>query len=238
MAATNTDVGVFSAATCDRSSWCLVAADKFAFVSQNGGWTRAFEFSSDGAELRILGCIGPLICNYDSPEEPAGDVPPGYQRFDVVRGTVVPWTQPSGFAESPLDAFDTSCPASTFCGEITNDGSAATLQDGKWSEPVVIDARAHDAPQRVSLNAISCSSDAACMAVDSLGRVFVFNGSTWSSPKVVDKHPTPPYRQKYSDGTPPRLDTHSAGLTSVSCSSKRFCVAVDYGAAMSYVYAS
>jgi hypothetical protein len=53
---------------------------------------------------------------------------------------------------------------------------------------------------------VSCSSADFCVAVDSAGMAFVWNGSRWSAPEAADPG-------------------HS--LNSVSCAGPAYCVAVD-----------
>ena len=54
--------------------------------------------------------------------------------------------------------------------------------------------------------ACRAASPTFCRAVDSIGRVFGWNGATWSSGTLID---------------------HGHVLTSVSCPSTTYCVAVD-----------
>jgi hypothetical protein len=58
----------------------------------------------------------------------------------------------------------------------------------------------------VGLQAVSCASQDFCVTIDSLGRALTFNGSTWSQPRYVDAHHL---------------------VTDLSCTSTRFCMAVD-----------
>jgi hypothetical protein len=56
------------------------------------------------------------------------------------------------------------------------------------------------------LTGVSCPTPTFCRAVDSIGRVFGFNGSTWSKGTLVD---------------------NGHALTSISCPTVTYCVAVD-----------
>ena len=53
---------------------------------------------------------------------------------------------------------------------------------------------------------MSCPTATFCRAVDSIGRVFGWNGTTWSTGTLID---------------------NGHALTSVSCPSTSYCVAVD-----------
>ena len=56
------------------------------------------------------------------------------------------------------------------------------------------------------LTGVSCPTATFCRAVDSIGRVFGFNGTRWSSGTLIDP---------------------GHALTSVSCPTVTYCVAVD-----------
>jgi hypothetical protein len=56
------------------------------------------------------------------------------------------------------------------------------------------------------MTSVSCPTTTLCRAVDSLGRVFGWNGSTWSAGTLID---------------------NGHALTSISCPSVSYCVAVD-----------
>jgi len=77
-------------------------------------------------------------------------------------------------------------------------GSPPASAGEVWSNPQQADADA--------LTSVSCTSPSFCMAVDSVGDVLSYDGSTWSSPTLIDP---------------------GAALASVSCTSSSFCVAVD-----------
>jgi hypothetical protein len=56
------------------------------------------------------------------------------------------------------------------------------------------------------LTGVSCPTPSFCRAVDSIGRVFAWNGATWDSGTLID---------------------NGRALTSVSCPTTTYCVAVD-----------
>ena len=68
--------------------------------------------------------------------------------------------------------------------------------------------------ESTSVSSISCATTQFCEAVDALGNVIKFNGTSWSTPSKIDTN---------------------GGLTSVSCPSSGFCETVDTsGNAVSY----
>jgi hypothetical protein len=84
----------------------------------------------------------------------------------------------------------------------------AAAPDPVWSTPVTA------VPDRGQPSDVSCPTTTWCMAVDLSGRVLTFNGTTWSTPKVVF----------------PRVDGQNPGVRAVSCPTTSFCMAVsDYG---------
>ncbi len=62
------------------------------------------------------------------------------------------------------------------------------------------------APNASGLTGVSCPTTTFCQAVDSIGRAFSYNGTTWSKGTLISTH---------------------GGLTSVSCPTVTFCAAVD-----------
>jgi hypothetical protein len=91
---------------------------------------------------------------------------------------------------------------------VLGSGYAAMYDGTTWSHPTGLSSAAGQP------DSVSCPTDSFCMAVDALDTAaFQFNGRTWSSgPRISDPDP----------GTP-------MGMASVSCSSPRFCAAVDNG---------
>ncbi|HXQ61388.1 MAG TPA: IPT/TIG domain-containing protein [Acidimicrobiales bacterium] len=71
-----------------------------------------------------------------------------------------------------------------------------------WSAPALVDSTTPE-----NLAAVSCPTTTFCMALDSLGRALVYNGTRWSAPVTV-----------LADDV----------LASVSCASSTLCAAVDF----------
>jgi hypothetical protein len=103
-----------------------------------------------------------------------------------------------------------SCSSPSLCVAAANLGEALAYNGTSWSQPVVVDPDGY-------LESLSCPADNFCVAVDGLlpdgfgavaqtGNVFLYNGTTWSTPQNVDG---------------------SGILRSVSCPDATFCVAVD-----------
>jgi hypothetical protein len=97
-----------------------------------------------------------------------------------------------------------SCPSTSFCAAIDVNGDMVTFNGGVWGAP---------APESLQggqiLQAISCTSASFCAGIDGNEDAYVYNGQGWSAPSKLTTDPG-------DDGT----------VTSVSCGSSTFCVAV------------
>lgn len=95
-----------------------------------------------------------------------------------------------------------SCVPPAFCAALEDGGEGRlfVIEDGSASAPVRLEVTATPI-------AVSCASSSFCIAVDSDGRAFTYNGLTWTGPTAIDPH---------------------VNLTDVSCPTTSFCAAVDY----------
>lgn len=109
------------------------------------------------------------------------------------------WSSPDDIAN--FDIYSVSCPSSSFCVAVGNNGDVVTYNGTSWSGPVNIDGS-------TILWSVSCPSSSFCVAGDYSGDILTYNGTSWSSPDNVDGTNT---------------------IMSVSCPSSSFCVAVDSG---------
>lgn len=148
------------------------------------------------------------------------------------------WSAPVSMDPAAFLANSVSCPSTTFC--ITVGGSAYRRFNGKgWSQPASV-------PGESGLSGVSCSTIAACVAVDAAGRAITWAAGRWAAQQTIDRsgdlvavscpnnglfcmaidsHGNAiTYTGKW--GSPQKIDGHGQ-LVSVSCSSRRLCVAVD-----------
>jgi hypothetical protein len=72
-----------------------------------------------------------------------------------------------------------SCPTSSFCAAVDNQGHASAWNGSSWSAAATADSGA-------DMQAVSCQSASSCFAVSVTGSVVRFNGSSWSTPLSVD----------------------------------------------------
>ncbi|MHB8263480.1 MAG: IPT/TIG domain-containing protein [Acidimicrobiales bacterium] len=136
-------------------------------------------------------------------------------------GNALEWKSSGGGTWTPLTDIDSthalssvSCPlSSSFCMAVDNAGNALEWTGSSWSTQGIIDK----SYQLNSPSAISCPTTIFCMAAGyaTLGPDFTddalsWNGASWSTPANMDSS-----------------SSSSLSLTSVSCPSASFCVAVD-----------
>lgn len=181
----------------------------------------------------------------------------GGDTFLTLRGTR--WSRPK-LMEAPFAVINAiSCPTPTFCAAAGfypysekrssnenyvpphhGDGVLLTWNGRSWSQPQVIGF-----PSTSFFRAISCATATFCVATDADGDAFVFNGSGWQGPEVVEAGytldalscPTQTFCMVvdangnavvYKDGTPlPPTDINDGvGLQTVACTTRAFCVAI------------
>jgi hypothetical protein len=151
-------------------------------------------------------------------------------RFDGNRWSAPLPIEPAAMAAADLaqraaGIVGISCPTATFCGAVTGLGRVLTYGGHSWSTPIMLEpAPLQSQALRLgipALTGISCPAPTRCVAVDSSGKIFTYNGSSWSGPVSADP-----------SSVSPGVD---GGLTAVSCPSVSFCVAVDAsGSAVTY----
>ena len=108
------------------------------------------------------------------------------------------WSHPVRVLSSAGDdgvAPSVSCASSSFCVVVSDTG--ATIWNGSaWSAAQTMDALPSDVgtpPRGVNhsvLDSVSCVSSTFCVAADNAGRMFTWNGSSWSAPQIADPNGT------------------------------------------------
>ena len=118
---------------------------------------------------------------------------------------------------SPPNLTAVSCPTTTFCMAVDNQGYASTFSGSEWSTPTSIDTNAASTVND-AMGTVSCASASFCVAGDDLDDVYTYNGSTWTAADQLNPS-----------------QTSSSVSFSVSCPTTSFCLAVD-GDFNSYTY--
>jgi hypothetical protein len=145
-----------------------------------------------------------------------------------------------------------SCVSATFCAGLDlASGSALTWDGTQWSAPVRLETGPYlDSGYNINL---SCVSDNFCLAVDSSGNSFAYNGTSWSqvpnsgldsvalscaSPTFcVDLSSTVATTYNGSAWSAPVTVAATDLLQSVSCTSDSFCMAIGQSG-LAYAYTS
>ena len=137
----------------------------------------------------------------------------GFVQPEAATSTPSPWSSGT-LAETPQgNPSSISCPVSSFCMAIDAQGNVITYDGKSWSEPSY---RADPAAAKSTVTpTISCVSSSFCVVVDGEGNALTYDGTSRSTPDFIDS---------------------SGGIDSVSCSSVKFCVAVNVGTSSSSLY--
>ncbi len=143
---------------------------------------------------------------------------------------------PDGWAISSAE-----CVSPTFCAAVDRKGRVSVFDGSAWTPMVATDPTLSEGRR-----AISCATETFCVVVDQLGRASRYDGSGWSSLVTVDgaggglQAVDCPGTELCTavdakgraldlvDGawTAPVLVDPAGDLTSVSCATSRFCVAI------------
>lgn len=107
------------------------------------------------------------------------------------------WTKEADIAGSWDGVNSIDCLSPTFCAALDTAGRATVFDGSSWSRTFAVVA---------SGASIGCASSTDCIVVSSSGDVSTFDGTTWTVPGEIDPN---------------------GDLTSVSCPSTTFCLAVD-----------
>lgn len=239
--------------SCSSSSFCAAVDESGNVLYYNGShWTAPQRIDRSAfPELTSVSCNGPTFCasvdgagnglvfdgaRWSPPQQvdPAGwsrvsrdiatvscptagfcvGVTPEDYGFFYSNGSWQP--ESSLIASAPVTTIKyrnpVSCPSVTFCVAAENLGQIVAYDGTQWSLPVTVDPSNYIA-------ALSCASATFCAAVDGLlppgfndysggssGQVFIYDGLSWSAPVQVDQFGV---------------------VTSLSCPTSTFCVAVD-----------
>lgn len=217
-------LGGVDAVSCGTPAFC-VAVSQFGEAEAYDGTTWTTPVDVDPAEgLRSVSCVGTSFCMAVS----NGGHAASFDGSSWLHLTITSVTFTSG---------EVSCTSPTFCmalGDGTSGPEAATYDGTAWSAltPVALTGS-------VSL---SCSSASRCLAADAKSSV-AWDGSSWGQPVTFDvvgqvealscvtaceAVDTTGHAFRYAAGSWSAASTiDSRTLTSVSCASSSFCVAVD-----------
>ena len=104
-----------------------------------------------------------------------------------------------------------SCPSRNFCLAVDAEGRSMELDGGQWTQPRQF------AKSGEVLDAVSCATPTFCVAGSETGDIYQFNGSNWSTAQDIlpqDANANASYEP-------------GPALVTVTCTSIRFCFAID-----------
>lgn len=172
--------GTAQAASCGSASLCsVVHANGYAEIWDGSSWTKPTKVAQ-AAFLESVSCAASGFCLAGGGEQ-AGETEQIYRYSD---GT---WSVASTLSMPDRDGFGivvVSCASGTFC-LASNGGSYRTFNGTTWSAEKQIAGAPYFA-------ALSCTSAAFCMAADSSGVIYRYNGTGWTkqaaamSPQATD----------------------------------------------------
>ncbi|MGH9104810.1 MAG: hypothetical protein ACRDZX_03040 [Acidimicrobiales bacterium] len=220
--------------SCTARTGC-VAADSAGDVMTSGakGWSAPRRVDPHG-DLKSVSC------------SPSGFCAAVDARGHAVTYNGRAWSRPSRVDRAGGLA-SVSCPTAKFCAASDATGHVLTFDGRSWSGPRLVD-------RGEAVLSMSCPTARFCVATDSLGRVLTWRGSRWSAPEYigvglsgVDAYGAPlacasprwcvlvdevgnafTYNGRSWSG-PQGIESVLGALSSVSCPSAAFCVAVNNG---------
>jgi hypothetical protein len=221
----------FSSVSCATFQFCAATEFDGAIITYNGhAWSSPDELSHDSL-ISSVSCPTTTFC---AAVDHQGDAftynGHTWTKEPFIDTGTTAYGQPAGF-------YSVSCPTSAFCEAVDNLGRVVSYQGSSWGHPTPVDTYA--GTRDGMPESISCSSASFCVLADGTGNVLVKAPDT-------SKQPTPPPTAPTSNQTGPSTSTPQVAtwgapdtidppnpadpaqyLTSVSCPTTTFCMAVD-----------
>lgn len=229
-----------NAVSCPTSDFCAAVDDHGrVFLYRAGGWSPPGDI--DGAQpLTSVSCPSSAFCV-------AVDQEGNALTYDGLR-----WSAPRPIDRSSFhELTSVSCAGPSFCATVDGNGNAFTFNGRAWSPPQQVDPLAWSPTSR-DVASLSCPATGFCVGIDPEGNTFYYVGDAWQSTPTPNTNPAAPaskLRNSIScassvscvatenpgavasyDGTQwsfPVVIDPTDYLSSVSCPSQRFCLAVD-----------
>lgn len=215
------------AISCANATFCgAISGDQESFLV-DGSWTTPVASNAGLVTMGSMACTADDTCTVTTPSGVRVDSPAGQGTATVV--------------DSADSYRQIACSDDWDCAAIGLGGDAVVERNGNWSAPANVD------PATGVISGVGCGSDTFCMAVDQSGATMTFDGTTWSKPMP---HPDIEFGgvscagadfcaayghnasglmlATYSNGEWAQAPT-AVAADAISCSSSRFCVAVQYG---------
>lgn len=218
-----TDQYALNGVSCASERFCVaVASDGRAFTYAGGRWSGPqvadpYTFV-DQTGQRHRNDLATVSCTTSNSGNSCTAVDDSSYTVRYVDGH---WHGGPKIGAEPSDlGTSISCPTTRFCMAVDAAGHALTDVHGRWSAPYKL-------PYAAALTSVSCATPQFCVTVDAQGDAFVISHGTWSI-ETIDTNSGTQY-----DSQGGLHDVNK--LTSVSCATPWFCMAVgDAGYAFSY----
>jgi hypothetical protein len=220
--------------SCPTAGFCVATSKgSFLYTYSGGKWsspTELFGVNGAPAHLTSVSCATATFCMATG----------NMHAYKFSGGT---WAR-GVLLERTNKLTSISCPSAGFCAVVDSAGNAFTYSGASWSPPRRLGS--------TEMSAVSCPTAAFCMATSTAAPLYAYSGGTWrpSGPlATADGGPvhltsvscstatsctatggTNGYA--YSGGTWARgvfVQHSKKKITSISCASADFCVAVDAG---------
>ncbi len=198
------------AATPDGGGYWLVAADGgiFAFGSatfhgSTGGVALAkpivgMAATGDGRGYWLVASDGGIFAFGDAAF--FGSAGGSHLNKPIVGMAVDPF---SPVRVTPHRLIQVSCPSTTWCAAVDQNGNAFTYSNGAWSGPVPVSGASE-------FDGLSCPTTTFCIAVSYLDGYTTYNGTSWSAMVI------------------PKFGGGESSFTGVSCPTTTYCAASDF----------
>jgi hypothetical protein len=151
--------------SCPTATFCMAAQQAGYATSWHGsGWGTPGR-AGQAAALTSVSCVSASFCLA------GGSTASGVPEVSVFNGSG--WSHATGLTGSSRNV-QVSCASTSFC-LATDESSYRIFTGAGWSAEL---------PTSGALRNLSCA-DTSCRAVDHLGRLYTFNGTSWSPPSVI-----------------------------------------------------
>ncbi|MGO9753792.1 MAG: hypothetical protein ACLP8S_07780 [Solirubrobacteraceae bacterium] len=187
--------------SCATASFCGAVDDPGDALIWNGSDWSAPRQLPGGPQLAAISCTTGSFCMaIDGAGNDAYTLQDG--RWSDAGSGSAPANLAAHGGSEPETPIGVGCSAPSACAVVDNFGVAWAWMKGGWGAGYQFDTQLLD-----QANYVACPSSSFCIALDEIGVYSTWRGGLWSSGKAVEGgHPFP---------------------TGLSCSSARFCMAVD-----------
>ena len=188
--------------SCANATFCVAVDGQGEAMTFDGStWTAPSLVDKNGTNnnaLESVSCVSATLCVAVDNE--------GY----AITYNGSTWSGPTladSYQGNPVTLYSVSCPVPSFCAAVDSLGYAVTFNGSTWAAPQLV--ASDNSPMAV----VSCASAKFCVASVNggggspyFGGVSYYDGTSWSTPVVIDTH---------------------WNLSAISCPSLSFCAAGD-----------